>query len=269
MPKTRRTFSIPSRNGAIVLEFEVPAVSAQNLSLEAWCSSYILVQHLREMTSDFEPALMSLRKMHDERLPTFNGDDAVSRIGAPLFPSSGVGVLELGSGIGLVGLAASSLWSVPVMLTDLAPIVEPIISNVELNAKTLASNGGSACAGALDWDEPNTLSLHNGTTPLSLQASNLDAGQKAKIILAADVVYSEEHPRILTKAIFAWLSPGKEARVVIAYPLRIAYLDQVRELWERLDNGGLISIREERVRADNGDWDDEEEIEWCVWKWKE
>ncbi|KAF2237702.1 hypothetical protein EV356DRAFT_510703 [Viridothelium virens] len=267
MRRIPRTFPIPSSNGTIVLKLEAPAVRAQNLVLEAWSSSYVLTQHLHEITSDFEPALMSLRKIRSERLPTPNGDDDISNIGAPLFPSSSLGVLELGAGIGLVGLAASSLWSVPLILTDLVPIVEPIISNIKLNADTLAANGGSACAGALDWDEPDTLSLYNGTTPLSLQASKLDAGDKAKIILAADVVYCEDHPRILTKAIFAWLSPGEEARVVIAYPLRIAYLDQIRELWERLDNGGLTSIREGRARADDT-WDDEEEIEWCVWKWK-
>ena len=260
-----RTFSIPSPNGPITINLEAPAVTAQNLVLEAWSSSHILTQHLQEITPDLDPALQSLHK-HQRQGSQANDDDTTDGANNSFHPPiSGVGVLELGAGVGLVGLAASSLWSTPVALTDLVPIVEPLASNIQLNAKTLAATGGSASAGALDWDEPDTLTLHSSTHPQTLRASKLRPEEKPKIILAADVIYYEDHPRALTNVIFAWLSPSQTARLVIAYPLRVAYLDQIRELWERLERGGMVSIREGRARAGDN-WDDEEEIEWCVWK---
>ena len=67
---------------------------------------------------------------------------------------------------------------------------------------------------------------------------------KAQIILAADTVYSEEHPELLTHAVQAWLSRTDDSRLVICYPLRFGYLDHIRDLWERLEAGGLTSIEE-------------------------
>ncbi|KAI9665107.1 MAG: hypothetical protein M1821_006555 [Bathelium mastoideum] len=262
-----RTFSIPSSKGPLNINLEAPAVIAQNLVLEAWSSSHILTQHLQEITPDLEPALATLPKSRYETSGGTNGDERVVRNGSSSTSPSAIGVLELGAGVGLVGLAASALWSTHVTLTDLSPIVEPIFSNIKLNAETLAATGGSASAGALDWDEPDTLILRTGNTLRTIKASNLGLEDRAKIILAADVIYYEEHPRMLTNAILAWLSPHKDARVVIAYPLRVAYLDQIRELWDRLEKGGLVSFREGRAKAGDN-WDDEEEIEWCVWKWK-
>lgn len=267
MRKIPRNFSIPSPNGPTTINLEAPAVAAQNLVLEAWSSSHILTQHLHEITPDLEPALESLRNHQNKDQMTNGNNDTNGDSNLSSLSRSGIGVLELGSGIGLVGLVASSLWGTLVALTDLAPIVGPLISNIKLNAETVAANRGSALAGALDWNEPDALTLYNGVHPQAIQASEISPEAKPKIILAADVIYSEDHPRMLTNAIFAWLSPAEEARVVIAYPLRVAYLDQIRELWERLETGGLASIREGRERAEDN-WDDEEEIEWCVWKRK-
>ena len=77
------------------------------------------------------------------------------------------------------------------------------------------------------------------------------------VILAADVVYSEEHPELLSKTILRWLAAGPASRAVIAYPLRVAYLGQIRELWELLEAGGLEAIEEGREQASTKDWDDE------------
>ena len=262
-----RVFSVPSPNGSITINVEAPAVSAQNLVLEPWSSSHILTQNLQEITSDVEPTLVSLSKDRNRESQANDGVECANGVHIRDTSSSALSVLELGAGIGLVGLAASALWGTPVILTDLAPIVAPLDSNIKLNAKTLAAMGGSALAGVLDWDEPSTLTLHTGLASQIFHASNLSPEEKPKIILAADVIYSEEHPRTLSNAIFTWLSPRDEARVVIAYPLRIAYLDQIRELWQRLEEGGLLSIREGRAKAGDN-WDDEEEIEWCIWKWR-
>ena len=44
---------------------------------------------------------------------------------------------------------------------------------------------------------------------------------------------------MLSSAILTWLKPSPEARAIITYPLRVVYLDEIRELWELLQHGGL------------------------------
>ena len=172
--------------------------------------------------------------------------------------SSAFTILEFGAGTGLVGLAAATLWRTPVVLTDLPPIVPGLVANVEFNKKAVK---GLVQCGSLDWVAPDSLLLHNG------QCYSADT-DKVQMILAADTVYSEEHPEILSKAILRWLAPGSLSRVIITYPMRVAYLDQIRELWTLLNIGGLEAIAEGQEQACVDDWDDECLCEWSVWRWK-
>ncbi|KAK5047198.1 hypothetical protein LTR84_006720 [Exophiala bonariae] len=171
---------------------------------------------------------------------------------------SKVPVLELGAGTGLVGLTAASLWKKPVYLTDLCPIVPALSSNIALNTATV--NDLVRC-GSLDWSEPDFLLDEDGQTI----SAHTD---KAQVILAADTMYSEEHPELLSKAIFKWLSPDPSARVIMTWPMRVAYLDQIREIWAILEVGGLECILEGREQAKDDHWDDEGLCEWSVWQWK-
>jgi predicted nicotinamide N-methyase len=174
---------------------------------------------------------------------------------------NGVGILELGAGTGLVGLSAAAIWKTSVVLSDLKPIVPGLIRNIDVNRFVLAERNAKVIAGTLDWSRPETLHLPTGEVFSS-------ANDKAGIILAADTIYSEDHPQLLTKAIFAWLRPGSTSRVIIAYPLRVAYLDALRELWARLEGGGLHSIKEGKSEVGD-EWDDEPCIEWSVWAWQQ
>ncbi|KAL6244413.1 hypothetical protein RBB50_008655 [Rhinocladiella similis] len=174
------------------------------------------------------------------------------------FQESSLPVLELGAGTGLVGLTAATVWKTRVCLTDLAPLLPGIAANIALN---LNHTDGRVNCGSLDWDSPELLRLEDGRTLTP-------AKDPASVILAADTIYSEEHPGLLSKTILRWLSARSSARVVIAYPLRVAYLDYLRELWELLEAGGLEAIEEGKEQADVKDWDDECLIEWCVWRWK-
>ena len=73
-------------------------------------------------------------------------------------------VVELGSGVGLCGLAVAIANEANVTLTDLPSVVEGIlIQNIEQNSTSLAENGwyrvigthgGSARAVALNWEKP-------------------------------------------------------------------------------------------------------------------
>ena len=60
-------------------------------------------------------------------------------------------VLELGSGTGLLGLAAACIWKTKVILTDLPIIMDNLTHNVEANRSTAESCGGYVEAAALTW----------------------------------------------------------------------------------------------------------------------
>lgn len=223
-----RTFRVPRGHGSFIdIQISEPALRAQGLSLTTWTSSFVLAGLLHKLDIDHSP-------------------------------TSGIPVLELGAGTGLVGLTAAVVWKTPVLLTDLPPIVSGLAGNIELNAGTVKD---LVQCGSLDWSSPDSLRLQSGKT----YAADVD---KAQVVLAADTVYSEEHPELLSKTILQWLAKGSSVRAIIACAQRVAYLDQLRELWELLEAGGLEAVEEGREQANVADWDDECLIEWSVWRWK-
>ncbi|KAK5190958.1 hypothetical protein LTR99_000100 [Exophiala xenobiotica] len=223
-----RVFEVPISHGASArISISEPELRALGLSLTTWTSSFVLAGQLHKL--DVHPA-----------------------------KSSTLPVLELGAGTGLVGLTAAMLWRVPVVLTDLSPIVPGLAGNIKLNSSVVKD---LVQCGSLDWTAPDLLELQSGKTYTAQK-------DKASVILAADVIYCEEHPELLAKTIFRWLADGPASRVVIAWPLRVAYLDHLREMWELLETGGLEAIEEGREQASTEDWDDECLIEFSVWRWK-
>jgi predicted nicotinamide N-methyase len=224
-----RSFSVPLRSDAVVeIDIAEPALRAQGLSLQTWTGAFVLASLLHKFDVD-------------------------------LSSPSPVPILELGAGTGLVGLAAAALWKKPVILTDLPGIVPGLAGNIKLNASTVQD---LVKCGSLDWGSPDTLLLHQDA---GTYRADVD---KALLILAADTVYSEEHPELLSHAILRWLAHDPSARAIITYPMRVAYLDQIRELWQLLEQGGLEAIDEGREQAEVNDWDDECLCEWSIWKWK-
>lgn len=105
-----------------------PPIVGDCLGLKTWGSSYTLAQSLDQI------APMALSHLLDSDRP-----------GLP------VNVLELGSGTGLLGMAASALWKTRVVLTDLPDIVANLAFNVEKNRATIEALGGSVESGALTW----------------------------------------------------------------------------------------------------------------------
>jgi len=228
----RKAFQVPASPSSFInVSIAEPDLRADNLSLTTWTSSFILANQLHKLGVTFED---------DEHIP----------------------ILELGAGTALVGLAAATLWRRRTILTDLPGIVPGLRTNVDLNPAALKAASDNIQCGSLDWRAPDVLTLENGN---QLVASK---GAKASIIFAADTVYDESHPELLSNAIFTWLARTSHARAILTYALRVAYLDQVREIWTILEEGGLEAESHGQERADTKDWDDECLCEWVVWKWK-
>ncbi|RMZ85306.1 hypothetical protein DV738_g117, partial [Chaetothyriales sp. CBS 135597] len=118
-------------------------------------------------------------------------------------------VLELGAGTGLVGISAACLWGASVVLTDLPDIVPNLAKNVSLNSDLILASGGEADTRVLDWSDESTMPQHES--------------EKYHTIIAADPIYSPEHPYLLVNAIMSSLATDQCSRVVIEFPLREHY----------------------------------------------
>ena len=168
-------------------------------------------------------------------------------------------ILELGAGTGLVGLAAAAVFKTRVVLTDLPEIVPNLQRNAAANLDVVAAYGGDIEASILDWSKPEEFALDSKPRSFPL-------------ILAADPIYSPDHPRLLVQAIDQHLSRSKSARAVIELPLREAYVHERRDLRARMHGIGLKVLAEgDEVGYD--DWTqgtDRAEVRcwWSVWDWE-
>ena len=221
------------RDAEIVLH--EPAMTADNLGLKTWASSFLLAKRLVLLRSSL-PKLQPYAQL-----------------------------LELGAGTGLVGLAAAVILHRPVILTDLPEIVPNLERNVEANAALLSTHDAFAGATILDW-----------TMPTKLETSSSESlHQGFPLILAADPIYSPDHPRMFVETIEAQLAKHPDARVVIELPLREAYVTERGDLVLRMEELGLQRVDEgEEVGYD--DWSDDKDGEqlaevrcwWTVWGWQ-
>jgi predicted nicotinamide N-methyase len=211
-----------------------PPMTSDNLGLKTWASSYLLAKQL-----------CSLR----EHIPDLAPDAAI---------------LELGAGTGLVGMAAALVFKRQTILTDLPEIVPNLEQNARSNEQAISSYSGSATAAVLDWTKPDELEYDSFSgSPKSFS-----------LILAADPIYSPDHPLMLVDAIKYHLSTDLNARLVIELPLRDAYAEERQDLRDRLTGVGLRIVEQgEEVGYD--DWSsgsDEELVEvrcwWSIWGWQ-
>ncbi|CRG89518.1 glucose-inducible SAM-dependent methyltransferase Rrg1, putative [Talaromyces islandicus] len=246
MPALSRVFEIPtSSNEDFKLTLHEPSLTSDNLGMKTWLSSYLLSRRLH-LIFDSVPDLVH---------PAFNGDKSVKKT-AP------IRALELGSGTGLVGLSFAVLCGqlASIHLTDLPAIVPNLTHNVTLNSELLEQTSAEVTTGVLDW------SVIPDPAPIRVEQYN--------IILAADPLYSPDHPKLLAQTIETWLSRGLDSRVLIELPLRDAYLPQVEELRQRMQGIGL-AIVEEGNESGYDDWEgangDSVEVHcwWSVWGWSE
>ncbi|KAH7391099.1 VPS28 protein-domain-containing protein [Phaeosphaeria sp. MPI-PUGE-AT-0046c] len=239
-----RKFKIPSSTSSFEIDIHEPALTGDDLGLKTWAASYLLAKRLHTCT-----------------LPS---------------PSDGqrLQVLELGSGTGLVGLAMAGLGA-DVILTDLPSIHANLARNAESNSATIISNGGSSRTGVLDWTNPSICELTPGLADPSL---NLPIDRKFPLILAADSLYSPDHPQMLVDTIELWLSDDSNARVIVEFPYRDAYLPEIKTFKDCMMKLGLY-VLEEGEEEGYDDWgapdthrgqEDEARVIcwWSIWAWR-
>ena len=228
---------------------------SDNLSLSTWGASFILANQLYKI--DVSEALDKCRN-NDDRLS--HDETTQSK------PTTHAPILELGAGTALVGLTAALLWSRDAILTDLPAIVTGTAATVAANTPALTASNVRVICGSLDWFQPQRLAFHQPSAgPVPDLSPN---SHKFPIILAADVVYDEEHPDLLLQTVTTWLAPGKASRFILAYVLRVAYLDVIRDLWAKFEEAGLECVEEGQTTGDES-WDEMAPYEWCSWRWKE
>lgn len=213
---------------------EPSGVSSENLSLSTWGASFILANHLHKITLPSALAVMRPK------------------------------ILELGAGTGLVGLSAAVFWRAKVILTDLPAILPGLEANISLNRTLLDQNDSPVEAGSLDWTSPKKIVLST-SEEITVEKDI----SKYHVILAADTIYDEDHPELLCTTIAEWLAPGPDSRVILCYPLRMAYIDHIRDFWERMEAAGLECC-EEGKEAGEENWNEvaHTPYEWCIWRWK-
>lgn len=215
-----------------------PSLTADNLGHKTWLASFLLAKRLPTLI----PYIPFLRDQ-DQRESSYR-------------------VIELGAGTGLVGLAVAALFHVDVHLTDLRDIVPNLCSNVDTYQANTAvkKKGGCISVGELDWSDPQRFVDGPGTT--------------YDLVVAADPLYSPEHPAWLVGTIGHVLQKDETARVVIELPLRDAYMPEVEDFKERMRILGL-TIEAEGLETGFDDWQSAHQLNartevkcwWAIWRW--
>jgi predicted nicotinamide N-methyase len=235
-----RTFRIPSSTGSFELDIHEPALTGDDIGLKTWAASYMLA-----------------KRLHTLNLVQPNAQQRLQ-------------VLELGSGTGLVGMAMAGLGA-DVVLTDMASIHANLMRNAEHNVATIEQGGGSARTGILDWTNPTVCELF---PDIVVATKSTIISSKFLLILAADSLYSPEHPHMLVDTISMWLSDEADAKVIVEFPYRDAYLPEIATFRDRMTKLGLRILEEGEEkgyddwgsRGANGDRnDDEDSVVTCWW----
>ncbi|ORY67775.1 putative methyltransferase-domain-containing protein [Pseudomassariella vexata] len=239
MELKKKAYHIPkSEDEKVSIDIAEADCQAEGLVLTTWTSSFILSNQIHKIKIDHS-------QLHS---------DAYS-------------VLELGAGTGLTGLSTACIWGTKTLLTDLPTIVPGLQVNVDLNANILGREGASAACGTLDWNQPDTIHMHSPGGDDDGKTIKMTEDNKFPVILAADTMYTEEHPKLISRTVAKCLRRSSNARFIICYAMRIAYIDPIREFWGLMEEEGLVVEQEGREEIDLKEWDDEKLHEWAVFKW--
>jgi predicted nicotinamide N-methyase len=142
------------------------------------------------------------------------------------------GVLELGAGTGLAGLAAAAALRCPVTLTDLPAALPALSRNVAANVDALAAVAAPPPRVApLDWCALSPAALAAATPPAAPPA----------LLLAADCVWLPELVAPFVAALDA-LATAPDTRLLLVYHSRSAAVDAT--LWGALAAARFVGVHD-------------------------
>jgi len=217
-----------------------PPITGDALGLKTWASSYALAQQLERIARTSLAHLIQLDK-----------------------PNKFTRILELGSGTGLLGMAAAAQWRANVLLSDLPQIMANLKFNVDTNRDTVSHFGGSIDQAALTWGGP--LDDDDG----SKDDECFTHKNQFNVILAADGVYDDDHPELLAAAVCEHLSTSSGARFVLMSPLRdsltTVLLNKLRSILGESSLG--LACLEEHIIDAQDDWNEDRDAQdvKCWW----
>ncbi|KAJ8764477.1 hypothetical protein K2173_006217 [Erythroxylum novogranatense] len=148
-------YDLPSIKSMVVIR-QLPS---QGLSFQLWPAANTLV------------SLLEQHHRQPENSPLSQTLAAFSKSGG-----GHLKVLELGSGTGLVGIAAAAILGANVTVTDLPHVITNLQFNVDANAGLLTLHGGTVHVAALRWGDTGDVEA---------------VGREFDIVVASDVVYHE------------------------------------------------------------------------------
>lgn len=108
-------------------------------------------------------------------------------------------ILELGSGTGLVGIAAAAILGANVTVTDLPHVIPNLRFNAEANSSVLAVHGGSVDVAALGWGENEHM---------------VAIGREFDLIIGSDVVYHDHLYQPLIETLRFFMLEGEMKKIV-------------------------------------------------------
>ena len=97
-------------------------------------------------------------------------------------------------------------------------------------------------------------------------------GLHSPLILAADSIYSAEHPKLLAETVVTWLSKDSDARVIVELPRRLGFEQDLEDFRVQMQIVGLDLLEEDDEFGfdDWGDGKTEDQMVKCwfsVWGW--
>lgn len=219
----------PFRNRQVPFELIVrePPITGDSLGHKTWGSSFLMAQLLDSLASG-----------------------SLAHLLVPGCRES-LGVLELGSGTGLLGIAAAAMWQVEVVLSDLPDIVTNLDYNIEQNRVVVEQLGGKMCSGILTWGSENG------------NDARFSSGHQFDIILAADSIYDDDHPGLLCSAIHDQLRDRPGSRAIVMVPIRDQITKRLISQFQSKMNRGTLPLAtlEEHLFTGQDDWGDDDELQ--------
>ncbi|KAL6874082.1 hypothetical protein ACP4OV_014164 [Aristida adscensionis] len=137
----------------------------------------------------------------------------------------GVTAIEIGAGTGMVGLAHARVAR-KVFITDRGgDILDNCLANIRFNSSTLKFDEAKICVRELDWEAswPPPAGAYGPSDPsfrYSWCASEIEQAEKATILFAADVIYSDDLTDLFFDAVKKLMSTGAKKVLYLALEKR-------------------------------------------------